>query len=256
MTMVPRCPGTTRWGRWPSPLGLAAGVAAAFAAQLLVIAYHCARLRWTRTRRVQHPPRPYDVGEGIRSHLTTPGGLVTMLLYLCATWMFDALPCSYYRFDAIRWWMVAAQIACQDLLMFLVHVFEHRGPMGQRLYRASHQPHHRFPNPRLFDAFDGSVLDTCCMILLPLATTARVLHASTGEYILFGAGWSAWLCLIHSEVHHPWDGAFRRLGLGTAADHHVHHRTLIWNYGHTMTWWDRLAGTYRRPEAIFKKEGA
>ena len=61
---------------------------------------------------------------------------------------------------------------------------------------------------------------------------------------------SAWLCLIHSEVHNPWDGMFRRLGLGTAADHHVHHRTFIYNYGHTMMWWDRLAGTYKSPERV------
>ena len=66
----------------------------------------------------------------------------------------------------------------------------------------------------------------------------------------FGASWSAWLCLIHSEVHNPWDGMFRRLGLGTAADHHVHHRTFIYNYGHTMMWWDRLAGTYKSPERV------
>ena len=67
------------------------------------------------------------------------------------------------------------------------------------------------------------------MILIPLAITAQLLHANVWEYMAFGAGWSAWLCLIHSEVHHPWDGLFRRLGLGTAADHHVHHRTFIFN---------------------------
>ena len=56
--------------------------------------------------------------------------------------------------------------------------------------------------------------------------------------------------MIHSEVHNPWDRAFRRLGLGTAADHHVHHRTFIYNYGHTMMWWDRLAGTYKAPDSV------
>ena len=46
------------------------------------------------------------------------------------------------------------------------------------------------------------------------------------------------------------DYGFDPLGLGTAADHHVHHRTFIYNYGHTMMWWDQLAGTYREPELI------
>ena len=67
------------------------------------------------------------------------------------------------------------------------------------------------------------------MILIPLAVTAQLLHANVWEYMAFGAAWSAWLCLIHSEVHHPWDGLFRLLGLGTAGDHHVHHRTFIFN---------------------------
>merc|ERR1719453_1266385 len=89
------------------------------------------------------------------------------------------------------------------------------------------------------------------MILVPLATTAQLLRTvNVWEYMAFGASWSAWLCLIHSEVHHPWDGAFRLLGLGTAADHHVHHRTFVYNYGHTMMWWDMLVGTYKRPEEV------
>ena len=88
------------------------------------------------------------------------------------------------------------------------------------------------------------------MILIPLAVTAQLLHANVWEYMAFGASWSGWLCLIHSEVHHPWDEAFRYLGLGTAADHHVHHRTFVYNYGHTMMWWDRIAGTYKYPETV------
>ena len=56
--------------------------------------------------------------------------------------------------------------------------------------------------------------------------------------------------ITRAQVHHPWDPLFRRLGLDTAADHHVHHRTFIYNYGHTMMWWDLLAGTYKRPETV------
>jgi sterol desaturase/sphingolipid hydroxylase (fatty acid hydroxylase superfamily) len=81
------------------------------------------------------------------------------------------------------------------------------------------------------------------MILVPLAATAQLLHANVWEYMLFGGLWSGWLCLIHSEVHHPWDPLFRALGLGTAADHHVHHRTFIYNYGHTVRL--RLASSAR-----------
>jgi len=246
-----RCPGTDRWGGWPSPVGLTLGILAALAGQVMLICYHYVRLRWCHTRRVQNDARPYQFWEGIGSHLGNPGGIVMMVVYLCASWMFDVMPCSYYHFDGgVRWSMVFAQIVSQDLLMFLLHYFEHKGPLGPDFYKRSHKPHHRFVNPRLFDAFDGSVPDTFCMILIPLAITAQLLPANVWEYMLFGSIWSAWLCAIHSEVHHPWDPVFRALGLGTAADHHVHHRTFIYNYGHTMMWWDRLAGTYRAPELI------
>ena len=39
-------------------------------------------------------------------------------------------------------------------------------------------------------------------------------------------------------------------GLGTAGDHHVHHKCFIYNYGHLFMWWDMMAGTYRSPLAI------
>ena len=55
---VERCPGTERWGRWPSPVGLTLGILAVFAFQVVVVGYHYARLRWCATRRVQLQPRP------------------------------------------------------------------------------------------------------------------------------------------------------------------------------------------------------
>lgn len=246
-----RCPNTERWGAWPSPVGLSLGLLAVVVAQIALIAYHYVRLAYFATRRVQKDLRPYRFADGIRSHVANPGGIVMLAAYLCITWMWDLMPCSYYHFDGgVRWWMVVAQVTSQDFLMFLLHYFEHKGPLGPKFYQTSHKPHHRFVNPRLFDAFDGSVPDTFCMILIPLAITAQLLHANVWEYMLFGSSWSAWLCLIHSEVHNPWDGLFRRLGLGTAADHHVHHRTFVYNYGHTMMWWDRLLGTYKAPELV------
>ena len=123
------------------------------------------------------------------------------------------MPCSYYRFDGgVRPWIVFGQICSQDLFMYLMHRVEHKA--SAKFYQVSHKPHHVFTNPRLFDAFDGSVPDTATMILFPLAVTARIFDANVWEYMIFGAGWSAWLALIHSEISHPWDTAFRAIGLG------------------------------------------
>ena len=46
-------------------------------------------------------------------------------------------------------------------------------------------------------------------------------HCNVWSYMTFGAVFSSWLTLIHSEIQHPWDPMLRKLGLGTAADHHV-----------------------------------
>lgn len=92
--------------------------------------------------------------------------------------------------------------------------------------------HHRFTNPKLFDAFNGSPGDTFLMILIPLMVTARIVPANVWSYMTFGSLYANWLCLIHSEYKHAWDRAFSWLGLGTAADHHVHHKLFVYNFGH------------------------
>ncbi len=111
----------------------------------------------------------------------------------------------------------------------------------------THKPHHRFVNPRLFDAFNGSIGDTVCMILIPLYITANLVHCNVWSYMAFGTIYANYLTLIHSEYYNPWDSLFAYLGIGTAADHHVHHRFFFYNYGHLFTYWDRLFGTYQMP---------
>ena len=52
---------------------------------------------------------------------------------------------------------------------------------------------------------------------------------------------------------HPWDKPlFRRLGFGTAADHHVHHALFKSNFGHLFMYWDWLCGTYKDPKDVRK----
>ena len=72
------------------------------------------------------------------------------------------------------------------------------------IYQQSHKPHHFITNPRLFDAFNGSVTDTVCMILIPLLICAGIVPANVWSYMTFGSLYANWLCLIHSEYHHVW----------------------------------------------------
>ena len=164
------------------------------------------------------------------------------------------LPDSYYSFEGgIQYMHVVACLIVQDCVQFAMHRLEHVA--HPKMYKISHKPHHKFTNPKLFDAFDGSVPDTAIMILFPLFVTAHVVRTcNVWTYMAFGSSYANWLTLIHSEVTFPWEGTFRKFGLGTAADHHVHHKFFKYNFGHLFMWFDWMAGTYRDPREVWGKE--
>lgn len=230
------------------PLGLVLGILAVAIGQVVILAYHwLRRASWLgSTTCIQQKERVYLFGEGLMTHLAQPEGFVLIGGYLAGTWMLGWMPASYYSFTGgIHWGHVAAQLLLQDLFQYLMHLGEHK--VSAWVYAMSHKPHHRFTNPRLFDAFDGSVTDTMLMIILPFVVVARLVPANVWSYMTFGALYANWLVLIHSEYVHPWDGVFRMLGFGTAADHHVHHKFFVFNYAHLFMYWDKLFGTYRDP---------
>jgi sterol desaturase/sphingolipid hydroxylase (fatty acid hydroxylase superfamily) len=219
---------------WPSPLGLSLGLLAVVVGQLVTILYfitfRSGYLSQLFPVQKEGAP-PYKLMDGIKAHAASPEGLLLLGGYLVLSWMFGLMPASYYSFSGgINWMHVAGQLLLQDFIQFINHKLEH--DLDPRIYRASHKPHHRFTNPKLWDAFNGSVADTVCMILIPLAITARCIPANVWSYMTFGALYSCWLTLIHSEYVHPWDHLFRIVGFGTAADHHVHHKLFVYNYGH------------------------
>eukprot|EP00549_Striatella_unipunctata_P009348 CAMPEP_0118709896 /NCGR_PEP_ID=MMETSP0800-20121206/22983_1 /TAXON_ID=210618 ORGANISM="Striatella unipunctata, Strain CCMP2910" /NCGR_SAMPLE_ID=MMETSP0800 /ASSEMBLY_ACC=CAM_ASM_000638 /LENGTH=231 /DNA_ID=CAMNT_0006613823 /DNA_START=1195 /DNA_END=1890 /DNA_ORIENTATION=+ len=194
--------------------------------------------------------RPYNIAEGILTHLSQPEGFLLLGAYLSITWMYNLMPSSYYSFDGgIQWHLVFSCLVIQDALQYVAHRLEHS--VSPAFYKASHKPHHIFTNPRLFDAFNGSVADTVCMILIPLFITGHcVRKCNVWTYMAFGSSYANWLVLIHSEYVLPWDKMFRQLGFGTAGDHHVHHKFFKYNYGHLFMWWDQFCGTYRSPESF------
>jgi lathosterol oxidase len=242
-------------------LGLTLGILAVVVGQIFMLGYHWLHVKanafGTATSVQKAGPEPHDFWRAALEHLSQPEGFVMLGLYLCGTWMLRLMPASYYSFEGgIDWVAVAAQLLLQDAVQFAMHLGEHKvdALLGTQMwfYRRSHKPHHRFTNPKLFDAFNGSAADTFCMILVPLFVTANVVHTNVWSYMTFGTLYANWLCLIHSESVHPWDWAFTRLGFGTAGDHHVHHTLFTYNYGHLFTYADRLCGTYKAPTAVAK----
>jgi sterol desaturase/sphingolipid hydroxylase (fatty acid hydroxylase superfamily) len=230
------------------PLGLTLGILAVAVGQVFVLIYHALRReQWLgATRRVQNQDREYEYFEGLKTHLSQPEGFALIGGYLIGSWMLGWMPASYYSFaGGINWCHVAAQLLLQDGIQYIMHIGEHK--VSSWIYRNSHKPHHRFTNPRLFDAFNGSLTDTLLMIIVPFLVVVRIVPANVWSYMTFGSIYANWLVLIHSEYAHPWDAVFRKIGFGTASDHHVHHRFFVFNYGHLFMYWDRLAGTYRDP---------
>lgn len=236
----------------PSPLGLSLGISAVIVGQVATIMYH-----WLHVSGSFGPLKPVQKGSPINyhfwqetfGHLSQPEGFVMLGGYLTGYWMLNLMPNSYYSFQGgVDWVAVGLQLLCQDVIQFAMHYGEHK--VSAAIYRSSHKPHHRFTNPKFFDAFNGSATDTFLMILVPLLVTSRVIHCNVWTYMTFGSLYANWLCLIHSEVHHPWDTLFRQLGFGTAADHHVHHKLFVKNYGHLFMYADRVCGTYKHPDTI------
>lgn len=185
--------------------------------------------------------------QALLEHLYQPSGFVMLGAYLSLYWMSNLMPASCYSFEGgIDWAKVGAQLLVQDVIQYSFHLAEHK--ISAEFYKISHKAHHRFTNPKLFDAFNATPTDTFFMVLVPLIITSRIVPGvNVWTYMAFGSIFGNWLCLIHSEVHHPWDSLFRSIGFGTAADHHVHHKEFVKNYGHLFMYADRLFGTYKEP---------
>jgi sterol desaturase/sphingolipid hydroxylase (fatty acid hydroxylase superfamily) len=246
-------------GDRPKPLGLSLGILAVAVGHFFVLAFFYLYKYGYLSSGVTPTPvqskgaQAYAFTEGATTHLSQPEGFVLLGAYLSLTWMCNWMPASYYSFEgSIQWVNLGLCLVLQDGIQYTMHRLEH--VLSPALYQKSHKPHHKFTNPRLFDAFNGSVTDTILMILVPLFTTANIVRTcNVWTYMAFGSTYANWLTLIHSEYVFPWDPLFRALGLGTPGDHHVHHKFFKFNYGHLCLWFDMVSGTYRDPRDFSPK---
>lgn len=197
------------------------------------------------------PPPTTTLRDDLVAHLTAPESFLLVFGYLASVWMLRLMPASYYdRASGVNWFHVLTQFVVVDAFIYAMHRLEHAWPA---LYQRSHKPHHVWINPKLYNAFNGSVTDTVSLILIPLFATHHVCRfVNNWSFIAFGTLYAAQFTLIHCEFAHPWDGAFAWLGIGTAMDHNVHHALVSYNFGHFFMWWDWLFGTYKSGAACSK----
>ncbi|KAK0711625.1 hypothetical protein B0H67DRAFT_493504 [Lasiosphaeris hirsuta] len=131
-----------------------------------------------------------------------------------------------------------------DLFIYLIH----RGLHHPLVYKTLHKPHHKWIMPTPFashafhplDGFAQSVPYHVFPFLFPVQKLALV-----GMFVFV----NFWTIMIH-------DGEYVANNpiINGAACHSIHHFAFNYNYGQYTTLWDRLGGSYRRPEEeMFKK---
>jgi lathosterol oxidase len=132
-----------------------------------------------------------------------------------------------------------------DSLIYLIH----RGLHHPRVYKHLHKPHHKWimPTPYASYAFhpvDGwmqSIPYHLFPMLFPLNK-----YASVAMFIFV----NFWTILIH-------DGEYMANNpvINGSACHTMHHLYFNYNYGQYTTLWDRIGGSYRKPnDELFNKD--
>ena len=232
---------------FPSPVGLGLGLGCVALGQVVVLAYYFIRRNVLKSSSyIQYAPPPTTtLADDLYSHLTSPESFMLVFGYLTTVWMLNLLPASYYVMGSgsVSWGRVLLQLLVVDGFTYLMHRIEHAWPW---LYIRSHKKHHKWINPKLYNAFSACVNDTVTLILIPLYLTSRVCYdVDNLTFAAFGTVYASHFTLIHCEFNHPWDPLFKLLGVGTAEDHNVHHAMFNYNYGHFFMYYDFLFGTYR-----------
>jgi hypothetical protein len=87
------------------------------------------------------------------------------------------------------------QLVVQDVIQYVMHRLEHMVPI---IYAHSHKPHHRFTNPTMEDAFNGSntfcILDSITLWKW-LAQTYRYMNNQVPPVIQSWWFWYLWFSL-------------------------------------------------------------
>ena len=127
--------------------------------------------------------------------------------------------------------------------------FIHRGLHHPAIYKHLHKAHHKWimPSPYASVAFhpvDGF------MQSLPYHLFPFIFPLQKFAYLALFVFVQIWTVLIH-DGEYVANGTF----LNGAACHTMHHLYFNFNYGQYTTMWDRLLGSYRKPnEELFRRE--
>lgn len=125
----------------------------------------------------------------------------------------------------------------------------HRGLHHPLVYKTLHKPHHKWimPTPyasHAFHPFDGWSQS------VPYHVFPYILPLQKWAYVVLFFFINIWTIMIH-------DGEYVANSpvINGAACHTMHHLYFNYNYGQFTTLWDRIGGSYRKPnEELFRRE--
>lgn len=132
-----------------------------------------------------------------------------------------------------------------DLAVYLQHVLFHRVPLLWRLHRVHH-------TDRDIDVTTGlrfHPVEIVLSLMIKLAVAAAV-GAPAAAVLIFEVLLNGASMFNHGNIRIPlsWDRIIRTV-LVTPDMHRVHHSVIVRetdsNFGFSVSWWDRLFGTYR-----------
>lgn len=148
-------------------------------------------------------------------------------------------------FPAYNWIQFPLFLMFTDFCIYWIH----RGLHHPLIYKRLHKPHHKWimPTPFASHAFhplDGFAQGVPYHIFIFLFPLQKIAFVCLFVFINF------WTILIH-------DGEFVSDNpvVNGAACHSIHHLAFNYNYGQYTTLWDRLGGSYRKPDrSMFNKQ--
>lgn len=148
-------------------------------------------------------------------------------------------------FSAYNWIQFPFFVLFTDFLIYWIH----RGLHHPLVYKSLHKPHHKWIMPTPFashafhplDGFAQSIPYHLFPFLFPLQKFA---------YIALFVFINIWTIFIHDGEYYANSPL-----INGAACHTMHHLYFNFNYGQFTTLWDRLGGSYRKPnEELFRRE--
>ncbi|KAF2750302.1 hypothetical protein M011DRAFT_396746 [Sporormia fimetaria CBS 119925] len=151
--------------------------------------------------------------------------------------------------DAPFWWYNVLQfpifIVFTDFFIYWIHRYLHH-PL---IYKHLHKPHHKWIMPTPYASHAFHPLDGYAQSI-PYHVFPFILPLHKFAYIILFVFINIWTVLIHDGEYYA-DNPI----INGAACHTMHHLYFNFNYGQFTTLWDRMGGSYRKPnDELFRKE--